>query len=84
MVAFLRGADSIRQIYDLAKSPDTVRFMRASAENNPFVARMMGLLEKNELPDFKEFEKYFAPTGSFAYDEPGGMHLGWFTLRADE
>ena len=45
---------------------------------------MMGLLEKNELPDFKEFEKYFAPTGSFAYDEPGGMHLGWFTLRADE
>jgi len=84
MVSFMRGADSIRQIYDLAKSPDTVRFMRASAEDNPFVGRMMDMLERNELPDFKEFEKYFAPTGSFAYDEPGGMHLGWFTLRADD
>jgi hypothetical protein len=84
MVAFMRGADSIRQIYDLAKSPDTVRFIRASSEDNPFMGRMMGLLDNNELPDFKEFEKYFAPTGSFAYDEPGGMHLGWFTLRAED
>jgi hypothetical protein len=84
MVSFMRGADSIRQIYDLAKSPDTLRFIRASAENNPFVARMMGLLDKNELPDFEEFEKYFAPTGSFAYDETGGMHFAWFTLRADD
>lgn len=84
MVSFMRGADSIRQFYDLAKSPDTLRFIRASAENNPFVARMMGLLDKNELPDFEEFEKYFAPTGSFAYDETGGMHFAWFTLRADD
>ena len=84
MVAFMRGADYIRQVYDLAKSPETVRFIRASADDNPFVGRIMGLLDRNELPDFKEFEKYFAPTGSFAYDEPGGMHIGWFTLRADE
>ena len=32
----------------------------------------------------KEFEKYFAPSGSFGYDEPTGMHLGSFTLRTME
>ncbi len=84
MVSFMRGADSIRQIYDLTKSPETLRFIRSASENNPFLARMLGLLDKNELPDFEEFEKYFAPTGSFAYDETGGMHFGWFTLRADD
>jgi len=83
LVSFLRGADSIRQIYDLAKSPDTQRFIRSAGEQNPFMGRIVGLLEQNELPDFKEFEKYFAPTGTFAYDEPAGMHFGFFTLRAD-
>jgi hypothetical protein len=83
LVSFLRGADSIRQIYDLAKSPDTQRFIRSAGQQNPFMARIVGLLEQNELPDFKEFEKYFAPTGTFAYDEPAGMHFGFFTLRAD-
>ena len=84
LVTFMRGADSLRQIYELAKSPDTLRFVRSAGENNPFVGRMLALLEKNELPDFKEFEKYFAPTGGFAYDEPAGIHFGWFTLKADD
>ena len=83
LVSFLRGADSIRQIYDLAKSPDTQRLIRSAGQQNPFMARIVALLEQNELPDFKEFEKYFAPTGTFAYDEPAGMHFGFFTLRAD-
>ncbi|MDE0864697.1 MAG: hypothetical protein OSA98_12985 [Rubripirellula sp.] len=83
LVSFLRGADSIRQIYDLAKSPDTQRLIRSAGQQNPFMARIVALLEQNELPDFKEFEKYFAPTGTFAYDEPAGMHFGFFTLKAD-
>ena len=32
----------------------------------------------------REFEKYFAPSGTFAYDEPSGIHLGSFTLRKSE
>ena len=42
------------------------------------------MLEQNQLPDFEKFEKYFAPSGTFAYDEPAGIHFGSFTLRADE
>jgi hypothetical protein len=42
------------------------------------------MLRRNELPSFDEFEKYFAPSGTFAYDEPSGMHLGSFTLKGEE
>ena len=48
------------------------------------IAKVLDWLERNDLPPFDEFEKYFAPSGAFAYDEPTGMHLGSFTLRADE
>jgi len=42
------------------------------------------MLDRHQMPDFEQFKKYFAPSGSFAYDEPSGMHLGTFTLRPDE
>ena len=48
------------------------------------LTRLLAGLERNELPDFDKLKKYFAPSGTFAYDEPSGMHLGSFTLRADE
>jgi hypothetical protein len=42
------------------------------------------LLKRNQLPPFDDFIKYFAPTGSFAYDEANGMHFGRYTLKPDE
>lgn len=84
LVSFLRGADFIHQMYDLVQSKDTQRFLRGAGESNPIAAKLIALLDRNELPEFKEFEKYFAPSGTFAYDEPSGMHLGSFTLRADD
>ena len=84
MVSFLRGADYVRQMYGMIQSPETRKFFRGVAERNPMVGKFVALLERNELPEFKEFEKYFAPSGTFAYDEPSGMHLGTFTLRAEQ
>ncbi len=84
LVSFMRGADYMRQMYELAKSPDTRRFLRQAGENNPVAAKIVAMLDRNEMPDFEKFEKFFAPTGSFAYDEPSGIHFGSFTLRADE
>ncbi len=84
LVSFLRAADYIKQMYDLAQAPDTKKFLRKAGENNPVAAKFVALLERNELPPFEEFEKYFAPSGTFAYDEPSGIHLGSFTLKADE
>lgn len=83
MISFLRSSEYIRQMYELVKSPDTRRFLQNAGENNPVAKKMVDLLEQNELPGFDKFEKFFAPSGSFAYDEPSGMHLGSFTLRAD-
>jgi hypothetical protein len=83
MVSFMRGADYMRQMYELARSPDTRKFLRRAAENNPVAAKVVAMLDRNEMPDFEQFEKYYAPSGTFAYDEPGGIHLGSFTLRAE-
>jgi len=84
LVHFLRGSEFIRQFYELTKSPDSRGFLRQASENNVIARKMLELLERNELPPYEQFEKYFAPSGSFAYDEPTGLHLGAFTLRADE
>ena len=84
MVSFLRGAEYMKQVYDLAKSPETKGMLRQASTNAPFAGKVVSMLDRNQLPDFKEFEKYFAPSGTFAYDEPAGIHFGSFTLRAED
>jgi hypothetical protein len=82
MVSFVRSSDFIRQMYEMAKSDDTRRFLRTAGENNVVARKFYELLRRNELPPYERFEKYFAPGGMFGYDEPNGIHFGTFTLRA--
>ena len=84
LLSFLRGSAYMKQVYDLAKSNDTRGMLRQASANAPFVGQIVDMLDRNQLPDFEEFEKYFAPSGTFAYDEPSGIHFGSFTLRADD
>jgi len=79
LLSFARTSEVLRQVYELAKSDQT----RSTLQNrNDGVSRVLSeLLRRNELPPFEEFKKYFAPSGSFAYDEPGGIHFGRFTLK---
>ena len=79
LLSFSRTSEVLRQVYELAKSDQT----RSTLQNrNDGVSRVLSeLLRRNELPPFDEFKKYFAPSGSFAYDEPGGIHFGRFTLK---
>ncbi len=83
LISFLKGADYVRQMYDLAQSPDTRKFLRARSKENPVAGQIVDLLERDELPPFEKFELYFAPSGFFGYDEPNGIHFGMFTLRAE-
>lgn len=83
LISYLKGADYVRQIYDLAQSPDTRKFLRTRAKEDPVSGRIVDLIERDELPPFEDFELYFAPSGFFGYDEPNGIHFGMFTLRAD-
>jgi len=83
LFSFSRDSEALRQVYELAKSPNIRQFVASRGENNPIVKRIAELIENNELPPFDEFKKYFAPTGSFGYDEPTGMHFGRYTLKAD-
>ena len=84
MVSFLRGSDYLKQMYDVINSDDAKRFLRSKAQNDARLAKILDLLNRNELPPFEQFRKYFAPSGTFAYDEPTGMHMGSFTLRASQ
>ncbi|MGB7345272.1 MAG: DUF3352 domain-containing protein [Pirellulaceae bacterium] len=83
MVSFMRGADFLRQFYTIAGDEGTRKFFRGQAERNPNAGRFADVLQRNEFPPFEEFEKYFAPSGVFAYDSPDGIHFGSFTLKAD-
>jgi hypothetical protein len=71
-------------IYDLAKDENSRNTLRRVGENNVVARQFSELMDQNDLPAFAEFEKYFAPTGFFGYDEPDGIHFGFFTLRADQ
>lgn len=83
LLSFIDGAQGFRLIYDLAKDENSRNMLRKAGENNIVAKKFSELLDKNDLPPFSEFEKYFAPTGMFGYDEPDGIHFGFFTLRAD-
>ncbi len=85
LFSFMRVSESIRQLYELGNSEQIKALARGRGEasSNPAVKRMAELMDQKELPPFSEFEKYFAPTGIFAYDEPNGIHLGRYTLKAN-
>jgi hypothetical protein len=84
LFGYLRSEEVFRQIYDLAKDPKNREFMKSAAETNPQVGLLLSTLEKHDLPAFSAFSKYFAPSGSFAYDDPTGLHYAIFTLRPIE
>lgn len=83
LLSFIDGAQGLRLIYDLMKDDNSQNFLRQAGENNVVARQFSQLLDQNELPPFSEFEKYFAPTGMFGYDEADGIHFGFFTLRAE-
>ncbi len=83
LVSYMDSSEFFRLAYELAKADNSRQFLGRVGANN-VVARKMGeLIGRHKLPPYEEFEKYFAPSGSFAYDEPTGIHLGSFTLRAE-
>jgi hypothetical protein len=83
LLSYMEGSDMLRQLYDLAQADSSRQFLRRAGENNVVARQMSDLVGRHELPPFSDFEKYFAPSGTFAYDEPTGIHFGSFTLRAD-
>jgi len=84
LLSFVRSAEVLRQVYELARSDQARTFLDSRSEGNRAARSVGDLLKRNELPPFDEFQKYFAPTGGFAYDEPNGIHFGRFTLKPDQ
>ncbi len=83
LVSFYRGSDYFRMMYELAKSEDSRQFLRRAGEKNPVAKTFSDLMQRNALPPYEEFEKYFAPGGVFAYDDLTGIHMGSFNLKPE-
>jgi len=81
---YMRSEEIFRQIYELAKDPTNRQLLKNAGENNRFAKMLVEALEKNQLPAFSAFSKYFAPSGGFAYDDPTGLHYATFTLKPFE
>lgn len=80
-LSFHRDADSYRVLYEMAASPKLVEAFGRGGADRPVAKRFADLLRRNQLPKFDELRKYFNVSGSFGYDEPGGLHFGMMTLR---
>ncbi|MEM9367560.1 MAG: DUF3352 domain-containing protein [Planctomycetota bacterium] len=84
LTSFTRDAESLRMLYEQAASPWTRDMLKSAGENNPFLKRFSDLMERSELPNFDQLEKYFGTTGIFGYDEAQSIHLGAITLRSHQ
>lgn len=84
LFSYMRSEEIFRQVYEMAKEPGNREMLRGAGENNRFAKLLLDALEKNDLPAFSAFSKYFAPSGGFAYDDPTGLHYATFTLKPFE
>ena len=80
-VSFVRPADWIELAYEAFRREGP----RAANDEDagPFRKRLAELAVKHELPPFETLRKYFAPQGSYLYDEPGGVHWAAYTLNGE-
>lgn len=81
LLSFSRDADSYRVLYNMAASQTFADTLNRRGENNPVAQKFADLLRRQQLPSFDKLQKYFNVSGSFGYDEPGGLHFGLMTLR---
>jgi hypothetical protein len=81
MFALGRSEETLRQWYDLLKSPKTREQLNENKGKNPFFAALAETLEQNELPPFDVLKPYMAPGGGILYDTDSGYHGISFTLR---
>lgn len=80
-LSFNRDAESYRVLYELATSPELSGALSQRGENSAVAKQFADLLKRQKLPSFDELKKYFNVSGSFGYDEPGGLHFGFMNLR---
>ncbi|MEM6689717.1 MAG: hypothetical protein AAF664_09840 [Planctomycetota bacterium] len=83
LVSLLDASQGFKTIYTMLEAGIASGRVGEGMEGD-MKERVDELLTKHKLPPFETLEKYFAPTGFVGYDEPDGIHVAGFTLRAPE
>ena len=69
---FNRPAESMRMIFEAAKSENTKSLIDRGAEENQYVQRLRDVFEDSPLPDFDSVKHFFPPAGGFITSDETG------------
>ncbi len=70
-------------IFDLARDETNMEFLEERRDENEFFSRVKKVLDKDQIPDFRDVERYFQPQGGYMTSDETGLHFLFFELRSD-
>jgi hypothetical protein len=83
LISFRRPEEGLRNLYEIAASQETRKWLGDQSENNQAVKALHDALEDNPLPPFAVVQKYLAPGGSVMVNDETGFHHTAFTLKRE-
>jgi hypothetical protein len=83
LVSFNRPEEGLRNLYEIAASQETRKWLSERSENNPAIKAIHEALSDNPLPPFAVVQKYLAPGGSVMVNDETGFHHTAFTLKRE-
>lgn len=81
-MSFTRPDQWVRVGYEWIQSEASKVDPDANADR--WTTKLRGAVGSSKLPPFEKLSKYFAPSGSFMYDEPNGIHFAAYALRGEK
>lgn len=83
LFSYSRPAESMRMLFEVARSDNTKDFLYDRAEDNRFVEILSDMLEDDKLPPFDDLAAYFPPQGAFVVNDETGFHFLAFQRKAN-
>ena len=81
-LSFVKPDENARLSYDMIKSGQFEKQLQGAAvAGGPDVSKLGKLFDKDKLPDFSVFAKYFSNGGGFTVQEDDGITFSNFSLR---
>ena len=74
----------IEWLMEMLSAEQTQAVIGSAAEDNQYLSGFKNRLDENPLPAFEQLEKYFKQSGGYMSDDETGLHMLFFTLKADE
>lgn len=84
LTMFNRPAESMRFMFELAKSDNTKSALDFGADQNDYLKGIRNAFEDGPLPDFADVKRFFPPAGGFVTSDETGFHIMLFGLKPEK